>query len=218
MHRRKGSEWEILGNLEKGTGYAIVPKKREGYLHKRRKWPLKGWHKRYFLLDRGVLTYGKSPAEIARGRTHGRLDVGAAVISAKTEMLRIDIDDEEYIHHIKVNDRETFALWLEQLKQHRLYQQHQANISGTENSSKDDIFKTTSLPRGLNAAGPRSGPFIEFSNLDENLTAQLLNVQQQALSLALLVQRVEDEQNAALGVQSGNDDIQTKLMMSLNEK
>ena len=45
--RRKGSEWEILGNLESGVKYTIKPRKYEGYLSKKRKWPLKGWHKRY---------------------------------------------------------------------------------------------------------------------------------------------------------------------------
>ena len=49
--KRKGSEWEILGNLEKGTSYNIKPKKHEGYLSKRKKWPLKGWHKRYFVIE-----------------------------------------------------------------------------------------------------------------------------------------------------------------------
>ncbi len=44
--RRKGSEWEILGSLEKGVAYSIKPKRHEGFLSKRRKWPLKGWHKR----------------------------------------------------------------------------------------------------------------------------------------------------------------------------
>ena len=44
--RRKGSEWEILGSLEQGVAYGITPKKQEGYMAKRRKWPLKGWHKR----------------------------------------------------------------------------------------------------------------------------------------------------------------------------
>ena len=44
--KRKGSEWEILGTLEKGVTYAIKPKRHEGFLSKRRKWPLKGWHKR----------------------------------------------------------------------------------------------------------------------------------------------------------------------------
>ena len=45
--RRKDSKWEVLTNLETGTQYTILPKKSEGYLAKRRRWPLKGWHKRY---------------------------------------------------------------------------------------------------------------------------------------------------------------------------
>ena len=82
--------------------------------------------RRYFILENGVLIYGKTPSDIARGRTHGRIDVGLCVISAKTEICRIDIDDEEgLLHHIKVSNAKDFGLWLEQLKQHRLFQQHQ---------------------------------------------------------------------------------------------
>ena len=44
--RRKGSEWEILGNLEHGTSYSIKPRRYEGFMSKKRKWPLKVWHKR----------------------------------------------------------------------------------------------------------------------------------------------------------------------------
>ena len=43
---RKDSKWEILTNLESGTPYNIKPKKMEGMLTKKRKWPMKGWHKR----------------------------------------------------------------------------------------------------------------------------------------------------------------------------
>ena len=57
---RKDSKWEILTNLDSGTLYRIMPKMMEGMLTKRRKWPLKGWHKRYFILDNGFLSYGKS--------------------------------------------------------------------------------------------------------------------------------------------------------------
>ena len=57
---------------------------------------------RYFVLDSGILSYGKSASEVNRGRTHGRIDVGQAVISAKTELFRIDIDDEAFLHHLKV--------------------------------------------------------------------------------------------------------------------
>jgi len=58
---------------------------------------------RFFILENGVLTYGKSSGDVRRGRTIGRIDVGLSVISAKTELFRIDIDDEECIHHIKVH-------------------------------------------------------------------------------------------------------------------
>ena len=44
--RRRDSKWEVLTNLESGPQYTIRPKKSEGYLAKRRRWPLKGWHKR----------------------------------------------------------------------------------------------------------------------------------------------------------------------------
>ncbi len=43
---RKDSKWEILTSLDPGTQYSIRPRKLEGSLAKKRKWPLKGWHKR----------------------------------------------------------------------------------------------------------------------------------------------------------------------------
>jgi hypothetical protein len=51
QRRRKDSKWEILTSLEPGTAYNIKPKKLEGFLAKKRKWPLKGWHKRYGIAD-----------------------------------------------------------------------------------------------------------------------------------------------------------------------
>ncbi len=34
------------------------------YLTKRRKWPYRGWHKRYFLLKEGYMVYGKSEHDV----------------------------------------------------------------------------------------------------------------------------------------------------------
>ena len=82
-----------------------------------------GWHKRYFVLEKGVLSYGKSTYDLKqRGRTHGKINLGDAVISAKTEGLRIDINDEFIIHHLKVHQETDFLQWVEQLQQHKLYQ------------------------------------------------------------------------------------------------
>ena len=53
----------------------------------------------------------------------------------------------------------------------------------------------------------------EFTALDENMTDQLLNIQKQALALAMLAQRAEDEQNAAMGGQTGR--IEIKISMAI---
>lgn len=42
------------------------PENYEGCLLKRRNWPMKGWHKRYFILADGVLTYGKSKTDVGQ--------------------------------------------------------------------------------------------------------------------------------------------------------
>lgn len=42
---RRGSEWEILEGLKDGQRFDKKPDIYTGYLHKKRKWPLKGWHK-----------------------------------------------------------------------------------------------------------------------------------------------------------------------------
>jgi hypothetical protein len=34
------------------------------YLMKRRKWPYQGWHKRFFQLEKGYITYGKSEQSV----------------------------------------------------------------------------------------------------------------------------------------------------------
>jgi uncharacterized membrane protein len=42
---RRRSEWEILEGLKDGQRFDKKPDIYTGYLHKKRKWPLKGWHK-----------------------------------------------------------------------------------------------------------------------------------------------------------------------------
>lgn len=43
--RRRSSEWEIMEGLKDGQKFDKKPSTFNGYLHKKRKWPLKGWHK-----------------------------------------------------------------------------------------------------------------------------------------------------------------------------
>lgn len=44
-HRRRGADWEIIDGLKTPLPGDHVPAKLEGFLLKKRKWPLKGWHK-----------------------------------------------------------------------------------------------------------------------------------------------------------------------------
>ncbi|KAL1502225.1 hypothetical protein ABEB36_007398 [Hypothenemus hampei] len=121
---RKGSEWEIMEGLKDGQRFERKPNTFSGFLHKKRKWPLKGWHKRYVILDKGILTYGKNLPDIKKGKLHGSLDIGLAVITTKSCRRRIDIDAEEFIYHLKAKSDDIFSDWVQQLTAHRLYRQH----------------------------------------------------------------------------------------------
>lgn len=49
------------------------------------------------------------------------------MISANYAEMRIDIDADESVHHVKTENMEEFGLFLEQLQQHRLYTQNISN-------------------------------------------------------------------------------------------
>nr|XP_014436708.1 oxysterol-binding protein-related protein 3 isoform X2 [Pelodiscus sinensis] len=117
--------WEIVEGLRGVMNYTQQPQKQEGYLLKKRKWPLKGWHKRYFYLNRGILKYGKCQADVEREKLHGCIDVGLSVMSVKKSTKCIDLDTEEYIYHLKVKSQELFDEWVAKLRHHRMYRQNE---------------------------------------------------------------------------------------------
>ncbi|RXG62127.1 Oxysterol-binding protein-related protein 6 [Armadillidium vulgare] len=169
MASKKG-EWEILEGLKEGQRFELVPRKFEGYLLKRRKWPLKGWHKRFFVLDQSVLVYSKSAADLARGKKHGSMDIGMSVISTKARRKRIDIDADSNIFHLKCKSIELYLQWVEQLKQHRLYKQHQLLYSKNASKLSDEASSPDDSP-----TGPLSDPLISsgISSLPSSLQGTL---------------------------------------------
>lgn len=82
--------------------------------------------------------YSKSQSDLNKGKIHGSVDVGLSVISSKFSGLRIDIDAEEFIYHLKAKTDETFTSWLKQLKEHRLYRQHSLSYG-----SKSGLISTS---------------------------------------------------------------------------
>ncbi|XP_040820589.1 oxysterol-binding protein-related protein 3 isoform X7 [Ochotona curzoniae] len=117
--------WEVVEGLRGEMNYTQEPPIQKGFLLKKRKWPLKGWHKRFFYLDKGILKYAKSQADIEREKLHGCIDVGLSVMSVKKSSKCIDLDTEEHIYHLKVKSEDVFDEWVCRLRHHRMYRQNE---------------------------------------------------------------------------------------------
>ncbi|XP_058609391.1 oxysterol-binding protein-related protein 6-like isoform X3 [Onychostoma macrolepis] len=133
-HSRQNSrDWEVISDADcsapvAGTSMAnnTVPGICEGFLMKKRKYPLQGWHKRYFVLDKGTLRYSKTQQDIARGKIHGALDVSLAVMSVNRKSKRIDLDAGVSLYHVKAKSDDIFYIWLTKLTAHRHFKKNEA--------------------------------------------------------------------------------------------
>nr|XP_023681040.1 oxysterol-binding protein-related protein 3-like isoform X2 [Paramormyrops kingsleyae] len=133
-HGSRQDSWEIVEGLRGALEIVQEPPKQEGLLLKKRKWPMKGWHKRYFVLEKGILKYAKCGTDIRKGKLHGRIDVGLSVMSIKKKGLCIDLDAEENIYHLKVPTDELFEEWVFKLRTHRVFRQNEIAMYPNEMS------------------------------------------------------------------------------------
>ncbi|XP_020848896.1 oxysterol-binding protein-related protein 3 isoform X2 [Phascolarctos cinereus] len=122
---RDKDSWEVVEGLRGEMNSTQEPQIQKGFLLKKRKWPLKGWHKRFFFLEKGILKYAKNLADIEREKLHGSIDVGLSVMSVKKSSKCIDLDTEEHIYHLKVKSEEVFDEWVAKLRHHRVYRQNE---------------------------------------------------------------------------------------------
>ncbi|KAL7887541.1 hypothetical protein AOLI_G00052620 [Acnodon oligacanthus] len=143
-HDSRQDSWEIVEGLRAGLGNVQEPEKQEGFMLKRRKWPMKGWHKRYFFLDKGILKYAKCSADIEKGKLHGCIDVGLSVMAIKKKAKCIDLDAEENIYHLKIKSQELFDEWVSKLRHHRLYRQNEIAMFPPEKPLFSPHFPPTS--------------------------------------------------------------------------
>ncbi|KAK1336856.1 hypothetical protein QTO34_002891 [Cnephaeus nilssonii] len=128
----EADSWEIIEGLKIGQTNVQRPDKHEGFMLKKRKWPLKGWHK------------------IQKGKVHGSIDVGLSVMSIKKKARRIDLDTEEHIYHLKVKSQDWFDAWVSKLRHHRLYRQNE--IVRSPRDASFHIFPSTSTAESSPAA------------------------------------------------------------------
>uniref|UniRef100_A0A8D1IYI3 Oxysterol-binding protein n=1 Tax=Sus scrofa TaxID=9823 RepID=A0A8D1IYI3_PIG len=129
---KETDSWEIIEGLKIGQTNVQRPDKHEGFMLKKRKWPLKGWHK------------------IQKGKVHGSIDVGLSVMSIKKKARRIDLDTEEHIYHLKVKSQDWFDAWVSKLRHHRLYRQNE--IVRSPRDASFHIFPSTSTAESSPAA------------------------------------------------------------------
>ncbi|NXD44178.1 OSBL7 protein, partial [Copsychus sechellarum] len=116
---QQGSEsWEVLEEPRGRGSPGQQPQRHEGYLLKKRKWPLKGWHKRYFVLENGILKYSTTRQDVLKGKLHGAIDVRQSVMSVNKKAQRVDLDTEDNIYHLKIKTPELFSSWVSSLCAH----------------------------------------------------------------------------------------------------
>uniref|UniRef100_A0A8C2JPH0 Oxysterol-binding protein n=1 Tax=Cyprinus carpio TaxID=7962 RepID=A0A8C2JPH0_CYPCA len=154
--------WELVEDLQGLTENIQKPEKLEGLLLKKRKWPMKGWHKRYFLLERGILTYAKTGTDLKKGRLRGRIDVGLSVMAMKKKSMCIDLDTEDSIYHLKAKTRDLFEQWVTQLRHHRTFRQNEITMEPPELLLQSD--PTTNRREKLNTVN-----FLDLSECESAL-------------------------------------------------
>ncbi|XP_049904733.1 oxysterol-binding protein-related protein 6 isoform X4 [Epinephelus moara] len=185
--RQEADSWEIIEGLKIGQSNVQRPDKHEGFMLKKRKWPLKGWHKRFFVLDNGILKYSKSPIDIQKGKLHGSIDVGLSVMSIKKRARRIDLDTEEHIYHLKVKSQDIFDAWVSKLRHHRLYRQNEI-----VRSPREATMRTFPPPAAMESPQPASSvakpsslpwqPVAPSSNSSSSLPASYSNGQSKVVA------------------------------------
>uniref|UniRef100_A0A8C6J8Y7 Oxysterol-binding protein n=1 Tax=Melopsittacus undulatus TaxID=13146 RepID=A0A8C6J8Y7_MELUD len=194
--------WEIIEGLKIGQTNVQKPDKHEGFMLKKRKWPLKGWHKRFFVLDNGMLKYSKSPIDIQKGKVHGSIDVGLSVMSIKKKARRIDLDTEEHIYHLKVKSQDSFDAWVSKLRHHRLYRQNEIvrsprdasfhifpSASTTESSPAHFIIN--SLPATCTTGQSKVAAWLQDSEEMDRCAEDLAHCQSNLVELSKLLQNLE---------------------------
>ncbi|XP_061090254.1 oxysterol-binding protein-related protein 6 isoform X2 [Conger conger] len=211
--RQETDSWEIIEGLKIGQTNVLRPDKHEGFMLKKRKWPLKGWHKRFFVLDNGMLKYSKSPIEIQKGKLHGSIDVGLSVMSIKKRARRIDLDTEEHIYHLKVKSPDLFDAWVSKLRHHRLYRQNEIvrsprdaslrtfppppvaespqPVPTTAHEAKARPSSSSSLPASYSNGQSKVAAWLQESEEMDKCAEELANCQSSLMELSRLLQSLE---------------------------
>uniref|UniRef100_A0A674NP66 Oxysterol-binding protein n=1 Tax=Takifugu rubripes TaxID=31033 RepID=A0A674NP66_TAKRU len=166
---RPQDSWEIVRGLREGVDHVPEPPKYKGEILKKRRWPLKGYNTRYFSLDKGILKYSKCLADLEKGKLRGSIDVGLSVMAIKKKSMRIDLDTEDNIYHLKLKEQDLFDNWVSKLRHHRLYRQKE--IAAYEEVVCYPFHWRPNPPSVPDNAPIKKDYLLELSHLQQNMEA-----------------------------------------------
>ncbi|XP_034457005.1 oxysterol-binding protein-related protein 3-like [Hippoglossus hippoglossus] len=194
--------WEIVEGLRGVPASMQEPARQEGFVLKRRKWPMKGWHKRYFVLEKGILKYAKRGTDLKKGKLHGCIDVGLSVMSIKKKAMCIDLDTEDNIYHLKVKSPELFEEWVSKLRHHRVYRQneiamypHERHLfhpgASSSPSQSDSLRKRATLTKQASVHQAKISSWLHSSEDMNRCCKDLEDCESYLLELNLLLKSME---------------------------
>uniref|UniRef100_A0A672UBN4 Oxysterol-binding protein n=1 Tax=Strigops habroptila TaxID=2489341 RepID=A0A672UBN4_STRHB len=190
---QQGSEsWEVVEEPRARGSPGTGPQRHEGYLLKKRKWPLKGWHKRYFVLENGILKYATTRQDVLKGKLHGAIDVRQSVMSVNKKAQRVDLDTEENIYHLKIKSPELFSSWVSSLCSH--HQGERGGPTGTNTQVGDTSGGRCGAGAGCGAPDGSLGrvnAWLKDSEGLERCSAELVECQAKLQELTGMLQSLE---------------------------
>uniref|UniRef100_A0AAY4CUJ7 Oxysterol-binding protein n=1 Tax=Denticeps clupeoides TaxID=299321 RepID=A0AAY4CUJ7_9TELE len=203
--RQNVKDWEVMDDLQLEAGVGgdglhdlSTPGICEGFLMKRRNWPLKGWHKRYFVLDKGVLRYSRTQQDFTKGKLNGSLDVSLAVMSINKKSKRIDLDAGDNLYHVKAKSHDLFYIWVTKLSAHRVFKKNeaahvhngflQALSQGGGSTLGSHMSELPSTAPGVNG---KVSAWLQQTHDPDICTQELNRVQIDLAELNRLVQRLQ---------------------------
>uniref|UniRef100_A0A4W6ECG8 Oxysterol-binding protein n=1 Tax=Lates calcarifer TaxID=8187 RepID=A0A4W6ECG8_LATCA len=201
-HDSNQDSWEIVEGLRGVPASMQEPDRQEGLLLKRRKWPMKGWHKRYFLLEKGILKYAKHGADLKKGKLHGCIDVGLSVMSIKKKAMCIDLDTEDNIYHLKVKSPDLFEEWVSKLRHHRVFRQNEIAMyphekllfhphASSSPSLNDSLRKRATLTKQASVHQAKVSSWLHSSEDMDKCSKDLEECESYLLELNLLLKSME---------------------------
>uniref|UniRef100_A0A4W4ENQ5 Oxysterol-binding protein n=1 Tax=Electrophorus electricus TaxID=8005 RepID=A0A4W4ENQ5_ELEEL len=206
--RQKVKVWEVMEDLrmdksasEETRHDVSYPSICEGYLMKKRKWPLKGWHKGYFDIQK-INMITSSIQQNSKGKLRGSVDVSLAVMSVNKKARRIDLDTGHILYHIMAKSHDLFYMWVNKLSIHRMYKRNEVAFihngflqalsqdrnTAQRKNSMQETAKISSANPEINEA--KVSAWLQQTQDPDNCTQELNRCQTDLSDLKLLVQKL----------------------------